>query len=105
MKSLKRLQCHGAERAEVQHFQAGFPSGYVHGNNKAIGEYVGKEFGHKIQMQVLYGKGARFAAPTFDASVTKQDEMKWSKGCDSMSRRKQSMMMRRQKFCHNTGPM
>jgi hypothetical protein len=46
---------------------------------RAIGEYVGKEFGHEMRMLVLYGKGATFAAPTLDANTTKQDEMKWSK--------------------------
>jgi hypothetical protein len=30
---------------------------------RAIGEYVGKEFRHKMRMLVLYGKGATFAAP------------------------------------------
>jgi hypothetical protein len=45
----------------------------------AIGEYVGKESGHKMRMLVLYGKGATSAAQTLDASAMKQDEMKWSK--------------------------
>jgi hypothetical protein len=55
---------------------------------QAIGEYVGKEFGHEMRMLVLYGKGATFAAPTLNAGVTKQDEMKWSKDCDVYIKKK-----------------
>jgi hypothetical protein len=46
------------------------------------GEFVGREFGHKTRMLVLYGKEASIVPPTLDASVTKQDEMKWSKDYD-----------------------
>jgi hypothetical protein len=38
---------------------------------RAIGEYVGNEFGHEMRMLVLYGRGATFAAPTLDANATK----------------------------------
>jgi hypothetical protein len=55
---------------------------------RVIGEYVGKEFGHKMRMLVLYGKGSTFAAPTLDASVMKQDEMKWSKYYDVYIKKK-----------------
>jgi hypothetical protein len=55
---------------------------------RGIGEYVGKEFGHKMRMLVLYGKGATFAAPTLDANVTKQDEMKWSRDFDIYIKKK-----------------
>jgi hypothetical protein len=47
---------------------------------RATGEYMGKEFCHKMRMLVLYGKGANFAA--LDASMMKQDEMIWSKDYD-----------------------
>jgi hypothetical protein len=38
---------------------------------RAIGEDVGKEFGHKMRMLVMYGKAASFIDPTLDASATK----------------------------------
>jgi hypothetical protein len=41
-----------------------------------------------MRMLVLYGKGAMFAAPTLDASATKQDEMKWSKDDDVYLKKK-----------------
>jgi hypothetical protein len=65
---------------------------------RAIGEYVGKEFGHKMRMLVLYPKGATFAPPTLDANTMKQDEMKWSKDYDVYIKKKQSMMKKRQKY-------
>jgi hypothetical protein len=49
---------------------------------QAIGQYVGKDFGHKIRMLVLHGKGATSAAPTLDASTMKQRDEKWSKDYD-----------------------
>jgi Zinc knuckle len=55
---------------------------------RAIGEFVGREFGHEMRMLVLYGKGATFAAPTLDANATKQDEMKWSKDYDVFIKKK-----------------
>jgi hypothetical protein len=30
---------------------------------RAIGEYVGQEFGHKVRMLVLYGRAASFVVP------------------------------------------
>jgi hypothetical protein len=65
---------------------------------RAIGEFVGREFGHEMRMLVLYGKGATFAAPTLDANATKQDEMKWSKDYDCSPRRRQNMMTKRPKY-------
>jgi hypothetical protein len=55
---------------------------------RAIGEYVGKEFGHKMRMLVLYGKGPMFAAPTLASSTAKQDEMKLSKDYDVYIKKK-----------------
>jgi hypothetical protein len=46
---------------------------------KAIGEYMGKEFGHKMRMLVIHKKETTFTPPTLDENTTKQDEMKWSK--------------------------
>jgi hypothetical protein len=42
---------------------------------RAIGEYVGQEFGHEMRMLVLYGKAASFVFPTFDA---RRNRMSWS---------------------------
>jgi hypothetical protein len=60
----------------------------------AVGEYVGKEFGHEMRMLMLIGKGAPFAAPTLGVKIMM-----------STSRRKQSMMTRRRKYLPYTGPM
>jgi hypothetical protein len=46
---------------------------------RAVGDFVGKKFGHKMRMLVLYGKEASMVPPTLDASATQQDEIKWSK--------------------------
>jgi hypothetical protein len=55
---------------------------------RAIGEFVGREFGHEMRMLVLYGKEASIVPPTLDASTTKQNEMKWSKDCDVFIKKK-----------------
>jgi hypothetical protein len=36
---------------------------------RAIGEYVGLKFGHKMRMLVLYGKAPCFVVPTLDANT------------------------------------
>jgi hypothetical protein len=65
---------------------------------RAIGEFVGQEFGHERRMLVLYGKEASIVPPTLDASTTKQDEMKWSKYYDVFIKKQTNMMMRRPKY-------
>jgi hypothetical protein len=45
-------------------------------------ENVGQEFGHEMRLLVLYRKTASFVAPTLDASVTTQHELKWRKDYD-----------------------
>jgi hypothetical protein len=55
---------------------------------RAIGEFVGREFGCKMRMLVLYCKEASIVPPTLGASVTKQDEMKWSKDYDVFIKKK-----------------
>jgi hypothetical protein len=77
-----------AKRQDIQYFQAGFPSGHFAAMTRAIGEFVGKEFGHEMRMLVLYGKEASIVPPTLDASATKQGEMKWSKDYDVFIKKK-----------------
>jgi hypothetical protein len=56
---------------------------------RAIGEYVGREFGHKMRMLVLYGKEPSIVPQTLDATATKQDvKMKWNKDYDVFIKKK-----------------
>jgi hypothetical protein len=54
----------------------------------AMTRAMGREFGHKMRMLVLYGKEASIVPPTLDARATKQDEMKWSKDYDVFIKKK-----------------
>jgi hypothetical protein len=57
-----------------------------------------------MRMLALYSKGATFAAPTLDASTTKQNEMKWSKDYYFYIKKK-TKCDEGESICHNTGPM
>jgi hypothetical protein len=68
-----RLQCHGKKYSISK---LGSTVDIYAAVTQAIGEYVGKEFGRKMRMLVMYGKVATFAAPALDPSMTKQDGVK-----------------------------
>jgi hypothetical protein len=49
---------------------------------KAIGEYVGKEFGHEMKILVTQGKETTFSVPELPEDATRQQELMWGKDYD-----------------------
>jgi hypothetical protein len=55
---------------------------------RAIGEYVGKEFGHEMKLLVTQGKETSFSVPDLPDKATKQQELMWGKDYDLYLKKK-----------------